>query len=255
MILTLFKSESFSRFTYLALDVFTLLFPLIFSFDTKVHFFKRWRYLFPAIFFTAFFFIIWDYFKTKYGVWSFNDQYILGYRLAGMPVEEYLFFFVVPYACIFIYDVLRFYLKPRSSPKSITYIVQIIGLAMLFSSFFFINRAYTFAVLFILGLLLPISAAILTAEKLVRFIQMYLLSFLPMFVVNGYLTALPVVIYNNAHNIGYRLGTIPIEDFLYSAILLLMNVAVYEWFQIQNNTNPNIRLTWKSKFRNLVKWR
>lgn len=58
---------------------------------------------------------------------------------------------------------------------------------------------------------------------------MYFISIIPMLIVNGLLTALPVVIYDNSQNLGIRVGTIPVEDFLYSAIMLLMNVAIYEW--------------------------
>jgi lycopene cyclase domain-containing protein len=83
--------------------------------------------------------------------------------------------------------------------------------------------------LFLLGLVFPLATAILSSVKLDRFIQMYVISLIPMFIVNGLLTALPVVIYDNTQNLGIRVGTIPIEDFLYSAILLLMNVAIYEW--------------------------
>ena len=50
-----------------------------------------------------------------------------------------------------------------------------------------------------------------------------------MLVVNGFLTALPVVIYNNNENLNFRIGTIPVEDFAYSAILLVMNIALYQW--------------------------
>jgi lycopene cyclase domain-containing protein len=52
-----------------------------------------------------------------------------------------------------------------------------------------------------------------------------------MLIVNGLLTALPVVIYNDLENIGVRIGSIPVEDFFYCFILLLMNISLYEYFQ------------------------
>ena len=217
------------RYTYLLIDLFTVLPPFLLSFDSKVRFYTQWKYYLPGLCFTAVFFLVWDYFKTRYGVWSFNDRYVIGIWLFGMPIEEYLFFFAVPYACTFIYVAIGSYTKYRVFPDSARYVVWAASAVMFVSSFFLVHRAYTFSVLFLLGLVFPLSTYVLSREKLDRFLQMYLISLVPMSIVNGLLTALPVVMYDNTQNLGVRIGTIPVEDFLYSAILLLMNVAIYEW--------------------------
>jgi len=216
------------RYTYLLIDIATIAVPLVYSFDAKMRFYKKWKYYLPALIITALFFLVWDYFKTRYGVWSFNDKYIIGIRALGMPLEEYLFFIVVPYACTFIYESLAHRWPRRIFPDITKYYARVAGLLLLIASFFFLHQAYTFSVFFILGLVLPISTFILTGDKLDRFIQMYLISLVPMFIVNGLLTYLPVVLYDDTQNFGLRIGTIPVEDFLYSAILLLMNITIYE---------------------------
>lgn len=48
--------------------------------------------------------------------------------------------------------------------------------------------------------------------------------------VNGILTALPVVIYNDMENIGLRIYTIPLEDNAYGLLMLLLNVSLMEYF-------------------------
>ncbi|MGN6477917.1 MAG: lycopene cyclase domain-containing protein, partial [Flavipsychrobacter sp.] len=47
--------------------------------------------------------------------------------------------------------------------------------------------------------------------------------------VNGLLTSLPVVIYNDTENLGVRMYTIPVEDTFYGLFLLLGNITIMEW--------------------------
>jgi lycopene cyclase domain-containing protein len=55
----------------------------------------------------------------------------------------------------------------------------------------------------------------------------------PFLIVNGMLTALPVVEYNDAHTLGIRVFTIPLEDFFYFFLLLIMNLTIYEYMKKQ----------------------
>lgn len=63
------------------------------------------------------------------------------------------------------------------------------------------------------------------------FLIAYLIILIPFLVVNGLLTAIPVVLYNDNENLGIRLYTIPIEDVFYGMLLIMMNVAGYERFK------------------------
>jgi hypothetical protein len=55
--------------------------------------------------------------------------------------------------------------------------------------------------------------------------------------VNGVLTAVPIVWYNDQHNLSLRIGTIPVEDTLYSMLLLLLTITLYEWFKRKKPLN------------------
>jgi lycopene cyclase domain-containing protein len=47
---------------------------------------------------------------------------------------------------------------------------------------------------------------------------------------NGYLTGRPIVLYNPEYFLGIRLGTIPVEDFLYGFGLITMTLVLWEYF-------------------------
>jgi lycopene beta-cyclase len=48
----------------------------------------------------------WDLIAVHRGDWWFSARYTLGPRLAGLPVEEWLFFLVVPVCALLTYEVL-----------------------------------------------------------------------------------------------------------------------------------------------------
>lgn len=94
--------------------------------------------------------------------------------------------------------------------------------------------AYPFYTFFFNGLFI---FAILVTQKnkltfnVTAFLIAYLIILIPFLVVNGLLTAIPVVLYNDNENLGIRLYTIPIEDVFYGMLLIMMNVAGYERFK------------------------
>ncbi len=219
------------KFTYFFLLAGSILIPFILSFDKKVCFYRKWKALFPATLITATVFILWDIYFTRHNVWWFNKDYVTGFFIARLPVEEWLFFFVIPYCCIFIYEVSRAYIRKEWN----AFIIPLnILLFIIFLSVTLLNldRAYT-AVNFGIAAFITGLQFILRTHKtyLFHYFIAYCLSIIPFLIVNGVLTSLPVVGYNNDENLGVRLFTIPVEDFAYLVNLLLLNLNLYEWFR------------------------
>jgi lycopene cyclase domain-containing protein len=218
-------------YIYLYLNLFTLFFPFILSFDKRVHFYTHWRFLFPAIAVNALMFISWDMLFTRLGIWGFNPAYLVGIDFFGLPLEEVLFFVTVPYACVFIYEVLRAYVRRDwLQPFARSFSLALIGvLAVL--GFFFLPRLYTSVTCFFLALVLAGHLWFFKDKVLGWFYLAYLVHLLPFLLVNGVLTAIPIVWYNNAYNLGVRLYTIPVEDAAYSMGMLLLTISVYEFLK------------------------
>jgi len=223
-------------YTYLLINLCSIAIPLAYSFESKVRFYQKWIYLIPAMLLTLLFFIIWDIVFTEWGVWGFNPLYLTGVYLFNLPVEEWLFFICIPYACVFTYESLKYFVKPDPFKAKATLIswVLIIGLAIV--GLIFIHKAYTATTFLILSVFLAWHLT-LKVDYMGRFYQAFLVILIPFFMVNGLLTGslIPqeVVWYNDGENLGIRMFTIPVEDTFYGLLLILMNVTFYEFFKKQ----------------------
>ncbi len=223
-----------AKYTYLALMILTLSGPLLLSFNKHVSYYKKWKFLPIPFFITTIYFVIWDSIFTKNGIWSFNSNYILGYKLLLLPVEEWLFFIFVPFACIFIYECTNYYIKKDLLQQYAFKINAAVLVIIIVTAILNLHKAYTAFNFISAAILMAYVQFILKPYWLGRFYVGYIFSLLPFFIVNGILTYLPVVSYNNAENMGIRLFTIPIEDTVYCLLLLLMNVIMYEWLKNRN---------------------
>ncbi|WP_192821377.1 lycopene cyclase domain-containing protein [Rufibacter sp. LB8] len=227
-------------YVYLYLNIFTIFFPLALSFDRRVHFYTNWRHLFPAMAISAFCFISWDIAFTDHGVWGFNPDYLVGIYFFNLPLEEVLFFITVPYACVFIYECLNEYVRKEWLQPYSPYITWILVVLNLIVAVVFWGRWYTMLTCLLVPILLLIYYWRFRYKKMGRFYLAYVVHLVPFLLVNGVLTALPVVWYNNAHNVGLRISTIPVEDTMYSMLMLLLVIILYEGFKQKAERLANI---------------
>lgn len=75
---------------------------------------RRLPVLFGAIGCAAAPFVVWDVLATHAGQWHFDRGQVLGVRMAGLPVEEWAFFIVIPFAAIASYEAVGALLRRRS---------------------------------------------------------------------------------------------------------------------------------------------
>lgn len=220
---------------YFYLNIFSILIPFLYSFEPRMRYIKRGKAVFSAIIITAIFFIIWDIIFTKIGVWSFNPRYHSGVDFFGLPIEEWLFFICIPYASIFIHFAFHFfYPNVALSEKTIKLTYLILMVILIPTVIFNLNKWYTF-VNYTLLILILTYAYFKKPQILRTYFITFLIILIPFALVNGILTGSfidePVVKYNNAENLGIRLGTIPIEDIGYAFSMLLMSLLLIDKFE------------------------
>ena len=213
------------KYLYLWLDIGSFIIPFLFSFHPRLKFYKKWRSLFIGILVMMAVFIPWDIIFTENGYWGFNQDYLTGISFLGLPIEEWLFFICIPYACIFThYALAELFPSFRASEKVLNIVVISLITVFIFTLWYYYDRWYTLInfvyAMLILGVAFNYHKAILRP-----FFATYLVILVPFFIVNGVLTGSgiedPVVWYNNAENLGIRLSTIPVEDVVYNLGMLL----------------------------------
>ncbi|MBK7384855.1 MAG: lycopene cyclase domain-containing protein [Flavobacteriales bacterium] len=220
------------RYYYLGLDLFSIAFPLAASFEPRIAYWRKWRGLFTGMAVMMLVFIAWDAVFAANGVWGFSSRYTLGVDIFGLPLEEWLFFLAIPYACVYLYEVMRYAVRRDvlarvARPLSIVLIVVLALVGLLC-----VDRVYTAVTFLCTAALLAVHVFALKSNYLGRFYLGYAVSLVPFFIVNGILTGWllpePIVWYNDAENLGVRLNTIPVEDAVYLLFFLLLTITFYE---------------------------
>lgn len=217
---------------YLLLNFASVSVPLLYSFHPKLRLYNKWKFIFPAIFFTMIYFIVWDVIFTKNGVWGFNEIYHSGFEIIHLPLEEWLFFICIPYACVFThYALLHYFPDMRLSGKLTSYLSVSLVVLLLTVGIFHSGKAYTF-VNFLVGAIWILIANKFHRDLLQRFYLTFLVMLIPFLLVNGILTGSfienEVVWYNNDENLGIRVLTIPVEDFVYAFSMILSCLFITE---------------------------
>jgi len=231
-------------YTYLLINLFSIIIPFIASFDKRLNFYKQWFALFPAILITLTFFIIWDVYFTHLGIWGFNSRYLSGINLINLPIEEWMFFITIPYACVFTYTSLNYLIKKNYFKKYANSISWMLAAGLLIIGFFNLSKTYTSATFFLTALFILLHLLVFKSNYLGRFYFAYLIILIPFLLVNGILTRSfieeQVVWYDNSQNLGIRIFTIPIEDSVYGLLLILMNITLFEWFKSRKTKSIQI---------------
>jgi lycopene cyclase domain-containing protein len=114
--------------TYLALLAGCLVVTAPLELVLRVRVYARWRRLLLAVLPEFVVFVVWVLYAIAQGHWDYSDERTLGVRLpGGIPVEEVLFFLVVPVCAVLALEAVRkvtgwdagYPVPPRGSPGSI----------------------------------------------------------------------------------------------------------------------------------------
>lgn len=94
--------------SYAKVLILSLAIPLVVSFWPPLKFYRNTRALFMSISLIVLIFGGWDVFATYRGHWSFNPEGVSSIRVINLPLEEVLFFVVIPFCCLFTWEAIKF---------------------------------------------------------------------------------------------------------------------------------------------------
>ena len=225
-----------SEYLYLILNLGSLSIPLFYSiFEKKFHFIQYFKIAAISIALVAIPFLIWDGIFTSKGIWGFNSDYYLGLKFFKMPIEEWLFFFCIPFACLFTHEVLKYLFPKYKLSKSITVILSFLIIVVIFLLLIFNFGKWYTTVNFCCFLALMLYSVTYHLKTLQEYYPSFLIILIPFLIVNGILTGSfieePVVWYNNAENLGIRIFTIPIEDVFYAFTMLFSSQLIFNYLK------------------------
>lgn len=217
-----------NHFEYILFNLIVISGPVAFSFDDQVRFVRYW----PAALCSALVLLapygIWDSLVTGRH-WWFNPRYTAGTFIGPLPAGEWFFFITVPFASLFIWEVLRFYRPAQHSARHAGTPLWIwLGLPLA-GAIWLLGKEYTGLV--ILALTVTALADLTAGGRVLHRANTPLYAAILvalMLLFNGYLTARPVVLYDAAYQLDRRIFTIPLEDFFYGFSLVLGCTTVYE---------------------------
>ncbi|MDR6457831.1 lycopene cyclase domain-containing protein [Chryseobacterium vietnamense] len=219
-------------YTYILINFFTIIICFVASFDRRIHFNKLFGKFLLSSTIVAIPFIAWDIWFTAKGVWWFDLNYTLGFKIAGLPIEEWLFFYCIPFACVFTYYCLEkfFSLAWATALNNLIVFTAFIVLGVV--GLLYYERIYTLLTVTVTITTLFYLHFIAQKEWIGKATFVYLVLMPGFFAVNGILTGSfipsPVVNYNPGDFLGVRMGTIPVEDAVYGYSQFLLNIYVFK---------------------------
>ena len=220
---------------YLWINVLIIVLPLLLSFGKKVRFYYHWKTLFPAVLIIGSIFISWDIYFTDIGIWGFNPDYLIGISFFNIPIEECIFFFTIPYAFVFIYELVKAYF-PNFRPVQFSYYFSLLfTITAVVLAVIYHDHRFTFSVLLSVGVINWVVYFGYTPRWYPYFIVAFYIAQVPLLIVNGLLSEVAadtsVIWYNESEIMGVRIFSIPVEVMFYNFLLLFSIVIVHEFLR------------------------
>ncbi len=222
----------FQNYWYLLL-LFIMAVVTLFLFVKKtIVFFTEIKYMIPAIIFSGAIFILLNLRLLETGIISFNSNYLAGKYLLNLPIEEWLFLLIISLFSFSVYILVNVNLANFDKPNLFLIISVILLLFFGFEAWISRQKLVPFFIFFLLTVYFGYTIFRNRFKMhLSKFYVSYGIAVIPFFLFKGFLYSLPVILCENEHILGIRLFNVPIEEFGFFFLLMLINITIFEYLR------------------------
>lgn len=222
----------FQNYWYL-LILFVMAAVTMFLFVKKtIVFFTELKYMIPAIIFSGAIFILLNIRLLETGIISFNPNYLTGKNILSLPIEEWLFLLLISLFSFSVYILVNVNFANFEKPNLFLTISVILLLVFGFEAWVSREKLVPFFIFFLLTIYFGYT---IFRNRFKMHLSKFYVSFgiavVPFFLFKGILYSLPVILYNNEHILGIRLFSVPIEEFGFFFLLMLINITIFEYLR------------------------
>lgn len=163
---------------------------------------------------------------------QFNSTYLTKINIGNLPLEVALLIFTVPFASIALYELISTKFKEKKVLLDSTFF-YLFAFTYLTLAFIFSPNAYTSNIFLLLAILM-IALSYFKKNNIFLTKNFYifsLLSIITFIVVAAIITMAPFVTYSANAITGFKIGSIPFEEFFNSFFILSVFLTVYTLFK------------------------
>jgi lycopene cyclase domain-containing protein len=195
-------------------------------------FFTELKYMIPAIIFSGAIFIMLNIRFLEAGIIGFNPNYLVGKNILNLPVEEWLFLLIISLFSFSVYILVTVKFANFEKPNLFLAISIVLLLFFGFEAWYSRQKLVPFFIFFLLTIYFGYTIfRNRFKQHITKFYVSWFIAVIPFFLIKGILNTLPVILYSNEYTLGIRFFSVPVEEFAYFFLLMLINITIFEYLR------------------------
>ena len=190
------------------------------------------KYMLPAIIFTTAILAMINTRLAELQILLYNPNFLTGKSLLHFPVEEWLFLPVVSLLSFAAYIFAKTRLTSFEKPNVFVILSLVLLLLSGAITWFSRQKLYPFSIFMLLTIYFGYTIFRNRFKNhLTSFYLGFAIAVIPFFILKATLFTLPAIIPDTNFMLGISLMNMPVEEFAYFFLLLLINTTIYEYLR------------------------